>query len=46
MPTAQLVPVSDAGYVLVVCGQPVGPMFKTPAAALDFVRDYLFGAAA
>lgn len=45
MPTAQLVPVADAGYALVVCGKPVGPLFKTPAAALDFVRDYLFGAA-
>lgn len=45
MPTAQLVPVADAGYVLLVCGQPAGPLFKTPAEALNFVRDYLFGAA-
>lgn len=44
MPTAKLERVTN-GYRLVVCGQIVGPKFKSPAAALDFVRDYLFGAA-
>lgn len=44
MPTAKFVRVTN-GYRLVVCGEMVGPKFRTPADAIGFLRDYLYGAA-
>lgn len=44
MATAHLERVVN-GYALIVCGQRVGPKFRSPAEALDFIRDYLFGTA-